>query len=247
MSVTPIRTPSDDEAMLMLFTAFDNSSQTTAFREVERHYSQDHDRTGLLVLDVGAGSGSSFDEFKRFQSDCRWVGIDLPFSAEVSNAANRINCVTYDGVRVPFGGETFDLVYSRQVFEHVEHPSTLLTEIHRVLKPHGHLIGSTSQLEPFHSRSIQNFTPFGFALALQRSGFKNIVLRPGIDGISLILRRPFARVGLARLVSRFENESLPNQMLELFGRLTHLGIPRRNALKLLFSGHFTFVASKVVS
>ena len=228
----------------MPLVPLDNSFQSTAFREVERYYSQEPDRRGFLVLDVGAGSGSSFGQFKRIQSRCQWVGIDLLSSTEVDNAATRLNCVAYDGIRVPFSGDTFDLAYSRQVFEHVEHPSMLLSEIYRVLKPHGRLIGSTSHLEPFHSRSIQNFTPFGFARALQRSGFSDIILRPGIDGLSLILRRPLARLGLDGLASSFEHESLPNQMLELLGRITGIGVIRRTALKLMFSGHFTFVASK---
>jgi hypothetical protein len=58
----------------------------------------------------------------------------------------------YDGVHIPLKEAAVDLVYSRQVFEHVRHPESLIGELHRVLKPGGLFVGSTSQLEPFYSR-----------------------------------------------------------------------------------------------
>jgi ubiquinone/menaquinone biosynthesis C-methylase UbiE len=39
--------------------------------------------------------------------------------------------VTFDGVNLPFGDDDFDLVYCKQVLEHVRHPEPLLAEVGR--------------------------------------------------------------------------------------------------------------------
>jgi SAM-dependent methyltransferase len=44
------------------------------------------------------------------------------------------------GERLPFGDDTFDLVCCAWVLEHVEHPRTFATEVHRVLKPGGRIV-----------------------------------------------------------------------------------------------------------
>jgi ubiquinone/menaquinone biosynthesis C-methylase UbiE len=43
---------------------------------------------------------------------------------------------------LPFPDATFSTVLCTEVLEHVPNPSTALAEMHRVLKPGGHLIGS---------------------------------------------------------------------------------------------------------
>jgi SAM-dependent methyltransferase len=137
------------------------------------------------------------------------------------------------------------VIYSRQVFEHVRRPLDLLREIHRVLKPGGYLVGSTSHLEPFHSRSFWNYTPYGFCVLLRDAGFDSAVVRPGIDALTLIARRALSYVRLSGICDPFfENESPLNLFLEVVCRVVRMPAARRNALKLLFAGHFTFVASK---
>ena len=58
-----------------------------------------------------------------------------------------------------------------------------------MLAPAGLFAGSTSQLEPFHSLSMWNYTPVGFCALLSESGLDVVELRPGIDGLTLIARR----------------------------------------------------------
>jgi len=152
---------------------------------------------------------------------------------------------TYDGIHIPFHDRSMDLVYSHQVFEHVRHPEPLLVEILRVLKTGGWFVGSTSHLEPFHSRSYWNFTPFGFCSLLKGTGFTGIVIRPGIDAPSLITRRLFAPLKGARLFDVFfTHESPMNLTLECLLRLARVDVKRRNAAKLLFAGQFCFAATK---
>ena len=143
----------------------------------------------LRFLDLGAGDGRSFDLVREIRPGVDWIGLDIANSPEVKSRT-RTDCtfVTYDGVTIPFPDQHFDVVFSRQVFEHVRQPEKLLQEIHRVLRPGGSFIGSVSQLEPYHSRSYWNFTYMGFASIASDAGLRPAELRPGIDGITLTLR-----------------------------------------------------------
>jgi predicted SAM-dependent methyltransferase len=55
--------------------------------------------------------------------------------------------VDYDGQRIPFGDDSFDVVFSSNVLEHIPHVDAFQQEIHRVLKPGGvavHIVPSSS-------------------------------------------------------------------------------------------------------
>jgi SAM-dependent methyltransferase len=239
--------PTGDGALVFPHIPNDVSWQSHGFGEALRvlgKYPQP--RTGLKILDVGCGMGNSFHEFKSFDEEIAWIGLDISDSPEASaRTASDLNLYTFDGAHIPFADGEMDLVYSRQVFEHVRYPADLLREIHRVLKPGGHLVGSTSHLEPFHSRSYWNYTPYGFCMLLLESGFDAPTVRPGIDGLTLMVRRMFGHLRLAKIFDPFfEREAPLNLFLELMTRVLRMQARRRNALKLLYSGHFTFVASK---
>ena len=90
---------------------------------------------------------------------------------------------------MPFEDGDFDLVYCKQVLEHVRLPEPLLAEVRRVLAPGGWFAGSTSQLEPYHSLSLWNYTPVGFLALLEQAGLRPRRVRPGIDGLTLIAWR----------------------------------------------------------
>lgn len=172
----------------------------------------------LQFLDLGAGDGRSFDVVRARHPDAVWFGLDVADSSEV-RSRTRTDCqfVTYDGVTIPFEDARFDVVFSRQVFEHVRHPEPLMREIRRVLKPGGRFIGSVSQLEPFHSNSYWNFTYFGFATIAVEAGLALVEMRPGIDGVTLTLRNLVLTGLRARSQSfrrYFENESPLNLLIE---------------------------------
>jgi SAM-dependent methyltransferase len=202
--------------------------------------------TAKFILDLGCGTGGSFADFSALGKNFRWIGLDIADSPEVrQRTADNLNLCTYDGVHIPIADHHIDLIYSHQVLEHVRWPAELLDEVHRVLKPGGYFVGSTSHLEPFHSCSFWNFTPHGFAVLLRNAGFRQISFRPGIDGITLIARRLLSCLRLgAGLNIFFEVESPLNVILEWAWRMRRIEARRRNAVKLLFCGHFCFVAQK---
>ena len=214
----------------------------------------DHSRTVLAdgyaarlkarrVMDLGCGAGDSVDLFRSVDPEVSWVGVDIEDSPEVSGRT-RVDAefLTFDGRRLPFDDGSFELVYCKQVLEHVEHPRELLAEVARVLAPGGHLAGSTSQLEAFHSRSTLNWTPYGFTRLAEDAGLEVVELRPVIDGFTLVAWRA---LGLPRFFHRWwSHESPPYRVIELAARAARLDVRTRNQMKLVLAGQFAFLARR---
>ena len=198
---------------------------------------------GPEVLDLGCGAGDSVDLFRRLDPGTKWIGLDVPDSAEVrSRTRTDAEFHTFDGERIPFEDGRFDIVYSTQVLEHVHRPEPLLAEVARVLRPGGRLAGSTSQLEPFHSRSTFGYTPYGLSLLLEDAELEVLELRPSIDALTLIVRRG---LGGPQLFDRWwARESPLNRVIDGFGRVARLDVAARNTAKLLFCGQFTFLVRR---
>jgi SAM-dependent methyltransferase len=239
--------PKGDSKLLYEFLPGDSSGQTHSFREAIRALDRaSHNGARPRILDLGCGAGASHDAFSARGVKMIWIGLDIVDSQEVKERPRvDLPFCAYDGTRIPFSDGSVDMVYSRQAFEHVRHPEGLLSEAHRVLRPGGVLVGSTSHLEPFHSRSYWNYTPYGFCVLLQDAGFSSVQVRPGIDSLTLIGRRCFSYIKLAKLFEPFfKFESPLNGLLELTLRLLGQSAKRRNAFKLLFAGQFCFIARK---
>jgi SAM-dependent methyltransferase len=195
------------------------------------------------VLDLGCGTGDSVDWFKAHDPEVRWIGLDVPGSREAGQRTRTdAPFETFDGVSIPFPDASFELVYCKQVLEHVEQPQPLLAEVRRVLAPGGYLAGSTSQLEPFHSLSMWNYTPVGLSVLLQRAGLSVVELRPSIDALTLIGRRILGRRRI--FDSWWAGESPLNRAIQLYGRARGLDARTVNATKLLFCGQFLFLARR---
>lgn len=189
------------------------------------------------ILDLGCGDGRAVDLVRMLAPSAEYRGVDIESSPEVdSRQREDANFHTFDGISLPFEDCCFDIVFTQQVFEHVRYPDLLISEVLRVLRPGGWFVGSLSGLEPYHSRSIFNLTPYGLVKLLIDNGFEKAEVRPGVDGVSLIIRqltaRAFARISLAYWLCG---------LLALAKRLD----PRsHNALKLRFAGHICFKAQK---
>jgi SAM-dependent methyltransferase len=195
------------------------------------------------VMDLGCGTGDSVDLFRSVDPAVSWVGVDIEESPEVATRTRAdAEFISFDGRRLPFDDAAFDLVYCKQVLEHVDHPRELVAEAARVLRPGGHLAGSTSQLEAFHSRSTLNWTPWGFSKIAEDAGLEVVELRPVIDGFTLVAWRA---LGLPRFFHRWwARESPPYRLIELAARAGRLDVRTRNQIKLVLAGQFAFLARR---
>lgn len=216
-------------------------------RQVNARYYLDEAMTAPdapeLVVDLGCGKGASAKWFRQRNPKVQWIGVDIGDSPESrKRVPNGNSVVIYDGVRLPFRTGSVPLIFSKQVFEHVRRPDSLLAEICRVLEPGGQFIGSTSQLETYHSFSLWNYTLYGFRVLVEEAGLKLEEIRPSIDGVTLVKR---AYLGRPPEQSKYFNEESPlNQEIDQWGSETKRRAAYVNLRKLTYCGHFAFRVRK---
>lgn len=87
------------------------------------------------VLDFGCGAKPYVNLF----CNCtKYVGLDINKSGH--DHKNENIDVFYDGEHIPFDDESFDNVFSSEVFEHIAKPELIIPEIKRVLKKGGYML-----------------------------------------------------------------------------------------------------------
>ena len=118
-------------------------------------------KDGGIVLDLGAGNGSSRRMLEEF--GYKWFGLDIEMNRGLS--------VRADAHVLPFRNKNFDLVISIAVLEHLYNPWKGVKEINRVIKNKGFFFGSVAFLEQFH-KSYFHFTYLGLKEILEKNGFE---------------------------------------------------------------------------
>jgi SAM-dependent methyltransferase len=197
-------------------------------------------RPGATVVDLGCGRGESVDAFRAADPSVRWIGVEVGDSEYETRPDVELRI--FDGVALPFEDASVDVVFSKQVLEHVERPHELIADVARVLKPSGVFVGSTSHLEPYHGRSTMNLTPYGLLRVLDLSGLELETIMPGIDGPTLFGRRLLRG---PKFFDRYWARRSPfNTWVDGVARVTGWDAEDRNALKLLFCGQYSFVARR---
>ena len=126
------------------------------------------------LLDLGCGM-KPYQKMLGGNVD-RWVGLDFALTPSGRSAAN----VFGSALAVPFGTAMFDTVLSTQVLEHVSRPADLLREVHRVLKPGGHLVLTAPQTGPLHEEPHDYFryTCHGLRSLTDEAGLQVVEIRP---------------------------------------------------------------------
>ena len=222
----------------------DHARQTLADDLLLTHYAQlARDGDGDRVLDLGCGAGDSVEQFRSLNPNVRWVGVDVERSPEVATRTRTdAEFRSFDGRSIPADDASVDAVYCKQVLEHVADPRPLVEDVARVLRPGGLFMGSTSQLEPYHSLSVGNITPYGLKRLAEGAGMELVELRPGLDGVTLIAHRA---LGMPAITRRYwSRESPPNRVIGLAARARRLDTRQANAIKLLLCGQYAFVARR---
>jgi ubiquinone/menaquinone biosynthesis C-methylase UbiE len=121
--------------------------------------------TRVEILDFGAGIGNSVPYVGRHFPSAQLTCLDLSQrSLEVAERrfAGQAKFVRFDGVRVPFADNCFDIAYAMCVFHHIDHADhgALLRELSRVIKPGGSLF--VFEHNPFNPLTVRvvNACPF---------------------------------------------------------------------------------------
>ncbi len=161
---------------------------------------------GADVLDVGCNTGYGT---KRFLGVARRVvGVDVSERAiEVARASasdGRPEFLVIDGLTLPFPDDSFDLVVSFQVIEHIEDPVPYLREIRRVARPGATVLFTTPNagtrlypgMQPWNRFHVREYLAPQLEAAL-REVFPDARVR-GMFGTPTLYETEIRRVDAAR-------------------------------------------------
>lgn len=105
------------------------------------------------VLDVGCGIGMYTSAFQRFTPHVHGVEIELPRAVEARERARGV--AQSVGEMLPFQDDSFDVVFSHEVLEHVDDDRRCAAEMVRVTRAGGHIvIFVPNRLYPFETHGI---------------------------------------------------------------------------------------------
>jgi len=97
--------------------------------------------SGRTVLEVGSGRGGNCDYLCRYAQAEKICGIDLcEANVRFCRKVHRHSKLTFlrgDAEQLPFQSEAFDVVLNLESSHCYQHFERFLSEVHRVLKPHG--------------------------------------------------------------------------------------------------------------
>jgi ubiquinone/menaquinone biosynthesis C-methylase UbiE len=101
-------------------------------------------KQGDIVLDLGCGIHS--EDFQAIKHKIKLIGVDFAKqSGQQNQLLDEFKQVDLNK-KLPFTDNSFDLVYSRFVIEHLQDPDQTYQEVYRVLKPGGYFIILTPNL-----------------------------------------------------------------------------------------------------
>lgn len=94
----------------------------------------------IKILDFGCGDGNSLVYFRKHYPNAKLYGVDLSDkSISVAKMRNlpKVEFKSFDGSKIPFADETFDIVFTSMVFHHIQFNlhAQIVKEIMRVMKP----------------------------------------------------------------------------------------------------------------
>ena len=119
------------------------------------------------MLDFGCGS----KPYRSLFDVDEYVGVD--FMGEGHSHENEQIDVFYDGKTLPFPDDTFDSVFSSEVFEHVFNLEEMVVEIKRVMKPGALILVTCPFAIPEHEEpnDYARYSSFGLKHLFLKNGF----------------------------------------------------------------------------
>ena len=120
------------------------------------------------LLDFGCGAKPYKD---LFTSVSEYIGLD--YASEGHSHADENIDVFYDGKTIPFPDNSFDSIFSSEVFEHVFSLQEILPEISRIIKPGGKLLVTCPFAWEEHEIPVDyaRYTRFALQDMLEKNGF----------------------------------------------------------------------------
>lgn len=165
---------------------------TTEFHNLCKKYI----KSEYIILDLGSGPPNSTS--KSLSMNCKELhGIDIDTNVLENQYLSK--AFLYDGFQLPFKDNSYDVVCSNYVNEHLENPQQTVAEVYRVLKPGGKYIFRTPNIYHYVSL-VSKLTPFFIHKVLSSS------LRNKVDS-SKKIHKTFYRFNSKKVCYRLLNSS----------------------------------------
>lgn len=109
---------------------------------------EDYIKRSKTIADIGCGLAHSSCVARLINPSVRVIAVDIAEAAlnraiELYGSDPGIDFVVADATMLPMRSDSLDLVVSFELYEHLEAPTRMIKEIHRVLKPGGFLFLTT--------------------------------------------------------------------------------------------------------
>ena len=135
------------------------------------------------ILEVGAGDGSILHYLNEWKFGNELYALEISESGisriEERNLSRVCEVTSFDGYKIPYPDDSFDLIILAHVLEHVEHERILLRELKRVAKfivievPKDYRYGVDKRMEHFLNYGhINMYTPTLLRFLLQSEGLE---------------------------------------------------------------------------
>lgn len=136
------------------------------------------------LLDFGCGS----KPYKEIIDVQEYIGLDLKESGHCHK--NEQVDIYYDGKTIPFDDNHFASIFSSEVFEHVFNLDQVLSELHRVIKPGGHMLITIPFVWYEHEipYDFARYTSFGIEHLLKRAGFEIIAVEKTTNYVETVIQ-----------------------------------------------------------
>lgn len=145
----------------------------------------------LNILDFGCGDGISSTFFLKYFSKSNYIGVDVSLdsiSQAQTKISNKAKFIHFNGVKLPFNDDEFDVVFVACVFHHIDFSlhKQIFVEILRVLKKGGRLY--VFEHNPYNpiTRRIVNTCPFDKDAVLLKPAYLNDLLyKTGFEKVKI--------------------------------------------------------------
>lgn len=125
------------------------------------------DLESVLMVDIGGGPGYFSDAFEA--AGARYLSVEPDAGELTGGPGGNGRAVRASGLELPFADDTFGLVYSSNVLEHVPDPERMLREMTRVAAPGALVVVSwTPWLSPWGGHETAPWHYFGGRRAADR-------------------------------------------------------------------------------